>query len=301
MAISVKNENQNTAILESQNHQAMFNELKLTVGLMQPDFDFSLFDSAFLDVERLFGGKYQGYRPCNTPYHDFSHTLMVLLAIARLMHGASLQGILFSEKEINLGLISALMHDTGYIQSADDFTGTGAKYTMVHISRSIHFIHVYYAGSSYFAGDLKNFHDIVSCTGIHTMMADAEFESENIALLGKMLGTADLLGQMADRLYLEKLVLLYDEFAEGCVPGFDSEADLFRKTVSFYKRTKSRFENEFGNVSRFMIHHFKDRWNIDGNVYEESIEKNINYLKFVLKSSQKNIYHSLRRNTISLQ
>ncbi len=301
MAISVKNENQNTAILESQNHQAMFNELKLTVGLMQPDFDFSLFDSAFLDVERLFGGKYQGYRPCNTPYHDFSHTLMVLLAIARLMHGASLQGILFSEKEINLGLISALMHDTGYIQSADDFVGTGAKYTMVHISRSIRFVQNYYSGDVYFAGDLKNFHDIVSCTGIHTMMADAEFESENIALLGKMLGTADLLGQMADRLYLEKLVLLYDEFAEGCVPGFDSEADIFRKTVSFYKRTKSRFENEFGNVSRFMIHHFKDRWNIDGNVYEESIEKNINYLKFVLKSSQKNIYHSLRRNTISLQ
>ena len=280
---------------------AALREVKNTVLLISPGLAFSRFDSAFLDVERLFGGKYEGYRQCNTPYHDFRHTLMVLLAMVRLMHGASLQGIRFSEKEINLGLISALMHDTGYIQSADDFTGTGAKYTMVHISRSIHLFRITYAGNPYFAADLKNFHDIVSCTGIHTMIADAEFESENIALLGKMLGTADLLGQMADRLYLEKLILLYDEFAEGCVPGFDSEVDLFRKTVSFYKRTKSRFENEFGNVSRFMTHHFKDRWNIDGNVYEESIEKNINYLKFVLKTSQKNIYHSLRRNTISLQ
>jgi len=280
---------------------AVFSEVKLTARLLQHDVDFGHFDSAFQDVERLFDGKYEGYRQCNTRFHDFDHTLMVLLAMVRLMHGASLQGIRFSEKDINLGLISALMHDTGYIQAVDDLEGTGAKYTMIHISRSIKFIQNYYLGSAYFAGDMKNFHDILSCTGVHTMVADMEYESENIATLAKMIGTADLLGQMADRLYLEKLILLYNEFQEGCVPGFDSEADLFRKTVSFYRQTKARFENEFGNMNRFMIHHFKNRWNIDGNVYEESIENNINYLKFVLKSSQKNIYHSLRRNTISLQ
>jgi hypothetical protein len=148
---------------------------------------------------------------------------------------------------------------------------------------------------------MKNFHDILSCTGVQTMVEDVSFKSENVALLGKMLGTADLLGQMADRLYLEKLILLYNEFKEGGVPGFNSEIDLFRKTVSFYKWTKNRFENEFDNVTRFMIPHFKDRWSIDSNVYEESINNNINYLKFVLKSSQKDIYHSLRRNAISLQ
>jgi len=217
------------------------------------------------------------------------------------MHGASLQGIRFSEKEINMGLISALMHDTGYIQSVDDLRGTGAKYTLIHTQRSVQFIENYFVGNHYFADELKNFRDIVSCTEFNTTIDDQAFRSENIALLGKMLGTADLLGQMADRLYLEKLILLYDEFTEGGVPGFDSELDLFRKTVSFYKRTKSRFENEYGNVSRFMIDHFRERWNIDENVYEDSIEKNINYLKFVLKDSQKNICDSLRRNAISLQ
>ena len=30
-----------------------------------------------------------------------------------------------------------------------------------------------------------------------------------------MLGTADLIGQMADRYYLEKLLLLYEEFSEA--------------------------------------------------------------------------------------
>lgn len=288
-------------LLDIRDNAAIQREVKFTTSLFSPQFDFSLFDSAYKDVEGLFLGNYAGFRGCNTRYHDLRHTMMVLLAMVRLMHGASLHGVKYSDKEINLGFISALMHDTGYIQSVDDYTGTGAKYTLTHISRSIVFVQNYYKGNHYFAGDMQNFSDILKCTGIHTMIEDVAFESETIALLGKMMGTADLLGQMADRLYLEKLIMLYNEFEEGCVPGFDSEVDLFRKTVSFYKRTKARFKGEFGNVDRFMTDHFKDRWNIDSNVYEESIEKNINYLKFVLKSSQKNIYHSLRRNAISFQ
>lgn len=288
-------------LLDIRDNTVILREVKMTTSLVSPKIDFSLFDSACNDVEELFLGRYPGYRRCNTKYHDFEHTLTVLLAMTRLMHGASSQGHHFSDKEINLGLISALMHDTGYIQSVDDIAGTGAKYTLTHISRSVAFVQKYYTGNVDFTEDIKNYHDILCCTGNHTMVPDEAFESENIALLGKMLGTADLLGQMADRLYLEKLILLYIEFEEGGVSEFNSETDLFRKTVNFYKRTKSRFENEFGNVNRFMIHHFKDRWNIDSNVYEESIEKNINYLKFVLKDSQKSIYHSLRRNTIRLQ
>jgi hypothetical protein len=288
-------------LLDIRNTKDFLTEVKFTISLISPVFDFKYYDRAFEDVERLFLGQYSGYRKCNTPYHDFRHTMMVVLAMARLMHGASLQGVNLSDKEINLGLMCALMHDTGYIQTHDDHFGTGAKYTLTHISRSIIFVQNYYTGNTYFAGDMKNYSDILSCTGIHTMIADEEFLSANMALLGKILGTADLLGQMADRLYLEKLILLYNEFAEGGVPGFDSEIDLFRKTVSFCNRTKARFENELGNVNRFMTDHFKDRCNIDGNVYQESIEKNINYLKFVLKSSKKDIYHSLRRNTISFQ
>lgn len=288
-------------LLDIDNRSNIVAEVKLNTSLISPGFDFIRFDSAFQDVENLFSGKYEGYRACNTPYHDFNHTLLVLLAMVRLMHGASLQEISFTDKEINLGLIAALMHDTGYVQSADDYAGTGAKYTLTHIGRSIQFVQNYFAGDAFFAGEVKNLHDIMSCTGVHTMVTDAMFQSGKIALLGKMLGTADLLGQMSDRLYLEKLIQLYNEFDEGCVPGFDSEIDLLRKTVSFHKWTRARFENEFDNVNRFMIDHFKNRWNIDVNIYEESIDKNINYLKFVLKSSQKNISHSLRRKAISFQ
>ena len=287
--------------LDFRDNALLVQEVQLTVSLVWPGFNFIRFDSVYYDIENLFAGQYPGYRACNTYYHDFRHTVLTLLAMARLMHGAAVDGEVFSEKEINLGLISALMHDTGYIQTIDDYAGTGAKYTMRHIGRSIAFVQSYLAGDDYFADDMKNFHDILSCTGVHTMVPDSEFSTPIIALLGKMLGTADLLGQMADRLYLEKLMLLYSEFEEGAVPGFDSEIDLLRKTVSFHNRTRERFEKEFGGVIRYMRHHFRERWDIDANVYEDSIEKNINYLKFVLKSSQKDIYHSLRRNAISFQ
>ena len=252
-------------------------------------------------MEKLFKGCYPGFKRCNTNYHDLRHTMMVLLAMVRLIHGAFLGGIKFTDKEINLGLISALMHDTGYIQAADDHLGTGAKYTLIHIKRSIMFVQDYYADENYFHDDLECFNDILICTGLNMNIKNVTFLSTNIEIIGKMLGTADLLGQMADRLYLEKLIPLFHEFEEGKVPGFESELDLLRKTTNFYKSAQARFENDLGNVNRYMISHFQHRWNIERNIYNESIEKNINYLKYILKSNSKNLHDCLRRNTITLQ
>lgn len=268
--------------------------------LIKPDLNTDELTEAFGEIKNLFKGNYPGFKACNTKYHDFAHTLMVFLAMARLMHGACLQGISFSHKDINLGMISALMHDAGYMQSVDDVTGTGAKFTLIHIERSIQFIQNHYAGKACFADDMNNFSDILQCTGLKTDIPNMKFTTEKIALLGKMLGTADLLGQMADRFYLEKLITLYDEFQEGCVPGFDSKIDLLRKTIGFYSWTKTRLENDFGNVTRFMADHFRERWHIEGNLYEEAMERNIDYLKSILKSSQKNALKSLRRKTITI-
>ena len=290
-----------TKLLDIRENNAIITEVKFTTSLINPQFDFKYLDQAFRDVEKLFRGHYTGFRACNTDYHDLRHTIMVLLAMARLIHGAYLQGIKFTDKEINLGLISALMHDTGYIQTADDDSGTGAKYTLVHIKRSIMFVQDYYANEEYFREDLENLNDILNCTGLSIDIKKITFSSANIEIMGKILGTADLLAQMADRLYLEKLIPLFHEFEEGKVPGFDSEFDLFRKTTNFCNVTKARFENDLGNVIQYMADHFKERWNIDRNIYTDAIEKNINYLKFILKTNEKNVSTCLRRNAITLQ
>lgn len=67
-------------------------------------------------LKDLFSGKYPGYRGCTTRYHDLNHTLHCFLLMARLIHGAFINGVVFKEEDVVLGLISALMHDTGYLR-----------------------------------------------------------------------------------------------------------------------------------------------------------------------------------------
>lgn len=287
-------------LLDIRDASAILKEVKYIVSLLNPRFDFHHIDTAFNDIEKLFRGQYPGYRGCNTHYHDIRHTLTVFLAMARLLHGAHVAGCYFTEKEINVGIISALMHDTGYIQRSDDDTGTGAKYTMVHISRSIKFVREYYNDNNYFQEHLENIAAIMNCTGMSIDIGKITFTSVNLEIIGKILGTADLLAQMADRFYLEKLVHLFYEFEEAHVHGFDSELDLLRKTINFHNMTRTRFENNFSNVNRYMVDHFKVRWNLEKNIYSEAIEKNINYLKYVLKNNKKTVHACLRRNTITL-
>ena len=94
---------------------------------------------------KLFRGNYPGYQKCNTWYHDLKHTTDCLLAMARLLHGASLNGLPLPDRDVVLGLTAALFHDTGYIQAEDDLEGTGAKYTLVHVERSVAFMEKYFA------------------------------------------------------------------------------------------------------------------------------------------------------------
>lgn len=271
-----------TDLVNMDDHEEIYNEVKIILRMINPQFDFRHIDKAYLTVNTLFNGNYPGFRECNTEYHDLFHTNEVMLAMTRLMHGAVIEGVDFSEKHINLGVISALMHDTGYIQTVDDTTGTGAKYTMTHIQRSVDFMLMVYAHDPYLSGESQSFSDILFCTGVNTKIGDIKFSSAQMRLLGQMLGTADLMGQMADRHYLEKLLHLYPEFVEGNVPGFESEYDLLRKTTAFYELTKKRFANELGGANRYSISHFRVRWGKEEDLYGDQIERNLAYLDWVL-------------------
>ena len=282
-------------LVDLSDHQQVFEEVQIIIRLIFPSFDFRYVTKIFWDVEALFSGEYPGYRACNTEYHDIRHTHQVLLAMLRLMHGAFISGIRFSEKEIHIGLIGALMHDTGYIQKSSDETGTGAKYTLIHIQRSISFTQKYFAGNTYFEDSFPDFADILNCTGLATMTTVIKFSSSNIAILGKMLGTADLLGQMSDRLYLEKLLFLYIEFHESGIKGFTSEFDLLQKTIGFYEMTQKRLIDELGGVNNYAIHHFRERWHIDRDLYTDAINRNIEYLKKLLIDHPDDYLSFLRR------
>lgn len=273
-------------LVDMENFQSVVDEIKTIVFMIFPEFGFGPVNRVFGDGAKLFRGEYPGYRKCNTQYHDFKHTTDALLAMTRLIHGATLQRESFSQKNITLGLISTLFHDTGYIQTVDDDSGTGGKYTLVHVQRSIEFMDKYFKKNNFPREDFENCRDMLECTGLSIDISKIQFKSREIELLGKMLGTADLLGQMSDNAYLKKLTFLFNEFKEGNVVGYPSELDLLKETPAFYDKTKNRFATELGGVNRYMIYHFKKRWNIDRDLYAEAVEMNMNSLEFILANHE---------------
>lgn len=285
-------------LINMKNPMSVIEEVKNLALTMLQRFDFGPIDEAFRDIIRLFSGTYPGYRGCNTMYHDLKHTTDTIIAMARLMHGAQVRGVFLDGSSVTLGLISALMHDAGYIQDVSDQNGTGAKYTIVHISRSIEFMRQYFIEKGYSREDFRKCRNALLCTGLNAEVGSIRFESDENRLIGEMLGTADLLGQMADRTYLEKLPFLFLEFKEACILDYTDEMDFLKKTFPFYRATIKRFENELGGVNRYMRDHFKFRWDIDKDLYLDTIDKQMEYLQKVLRKSNGNYRNFFRRDNL---
>ena len=71
--------------------------------------------------------------------------------------------------------------------------------------------------------------------------------------------------------------------------------DLLRNTPHFYQLTKKRFVEEMGGVTRFLKEHFRTRWGIDRDLYEEAMENHMAYLVSVVKNHAENYRSYLRR------
>ncbi|MEE8430651.1 MAG: HD domain-containing protein [Candidatus Desulfatibia sp.] len=272
-------------LVDLTNPQSVLDEIRYIVALMVNNFDHALFEQICADIKMLFEGDFPGYRASNTKYHDLEHTSSVVLAAGRLIHGAFMEGHSFSAKTILLGLIGAIFHDIGFIQTDSDVNGSGAKYTIGHEERSIIFMKQYLSQKSFSKQDLEDCTHIIKCTILSLEIKDIPFRSNDIVMLGKIVGSADLLAQMADREYLEKLFMLFKEFEEAGMPGYGSELELLQKTQNFYKYVAlQRLSQGFDNVFAFMRFHFKNRWDLDRDLYQESIIANIDYLKTIVDS-----------------
>ncbi len=278
-------------------------EVELTLRDFFPGYNGLAFRRAFESVEKLFFGLYPGYRASNTKYHDFEHTCSVLLADVRLIYGAMAQGHSFSQEEAVKGLLSALFHDVGLIQTSDDRQGTGAKYTVGHEERSIQFMRENLAGQFSEEG-IEDIADCIRCTILAMSPAKIVFRTKNMRLMGHFLGSADLLAQIADRYYLEKLLLLFEEFEEARLPGYKTALELLFKTRNFYQDVaRKRLDNDFGSVDRFMKYYFKKRWNVDRDLYAEAIRRNLDYLDAILAESGDDLdafRSALRRGSLSV-
>jgi hypothetical protein len=285
-------------LLPMDSPQDVLDEAIVILDLISPDFDTAPVTSAFNMAINLYGGKYPGYRACNTEYHDLHHTIDTFLAMVRLIHGAVLDGETFTNRHITLGLITALLHDAGYIQEKHDMDGTGSKHTANHVQRSMDFLerHGSELGLSY--EEITEGRDIILCTDLAVDISTIVFTSDKVELLGKMLGSADILAQMADRIYLEKLLFLYYEFKEAGLGDYESDVDLLQKTLAFYDFIAQRLKTTLNATDRFVSSHFASRWGTHTNLYHIAIENQRNYLKQVLEIQDSDPRDHLKRDGI---
>ena len=282
-------------LLQDAEPSTICEEVNRVFNLNYSDSLFTGIQKNFFLIDALFNGKFPGYKKCNTSYHDLDHTIEVFLATIRLIDGYNLKN-----KKIDAGLAhnllnAALFHDVGYIQEEWDSDGTGAKHTTIHVKRSIELVEQLFYRFDLDDNNIPSIKRIIESTEYIKDFNSIQYISEEEKVAGAILGTADLIGQMANRNYLEKLLFLYYEFKEANIDGFNSEFDLVRKTIGFYEMTIKRFKESFMNIHEFAQDHFSQRFSIDANIYMDAIENNISYLKQIISDDTSNFRQKMKR------
>ena len=269
-------------------------EVQAAYRAMFPEGDRAFVPQAFAWAEDCFTGKFRDYQAVDARYHDFEHTLQGTLCMARLFRGRYVAGAQpqLTERISQLGLLAILLHDTGYLKQRQDIEGTGAKYTVTHVNRSADFAAQLLAAKGFGPSDIKAVQNMIHCTGVDASLTTISFQSELEKICGFALGTADLLGQMAAEDYVDKLPILYSEFAEAVrytkdrahfIAGFSSPADLLAKTPLFWdKFVRRKLERDFGGLYLFL----NDPYPSGPNPYLERVEANMQRLKQRIQTSK---------------
>ncbi|MBU1425010.1 MAG: hypothetical protein KKH12_11005 [Gammaproteobacteria bacterium] len=265
---------------------------------VNPDFDFALIQSVYGDVMRLFRGDYPGYGPIKTLYHDLSHTLEVFLCGVRLLHGVHLSGDRLSDDEITMIMLAILMHDVGYAQLKGEESGTGAQYTQTHVQRGIGFMQRYFSERKLFPGMADTVTGMIQGTEHNRPFSRTDFDDDRACMLARIVATADITGQMADRIYLEKLLFLYLEFREAKFGSYQSMYDLLCQTNRFYEMTREKLDGALGGIYKMFTFHFADVMGVSKNYYLESIEKNMVYLSKIVANDEAELFNMLKRNGV---
>jgi hypothetical protein len=283
---------------------AVLSAIKTLYHPTWPTLSLKPLEAAFEHFERLFAGEVPGYMGVDTVYHDRQHTLDITLALARLMVGYERQqdgsARLGGDRAL-MGLLTGLFHDVGYLRRLDDREITnGAEFTRTHVSRGARFLEEYLPVLGLGAA-VPVAREIIHYTGYEVPFSKIQVTDPRDVIVGHLLGTADMIAQMADRCYLEKCRdRLYAEFVLGGVAlpiaanggrqvKYASGLDLLRQTPEFVAEVRTkRLDGEFNSAYKHLEILYGGR-----NPYIEAIDRNVDYLRQILRSEN---WRLLRRN-----
>jgi len=234
-------------------------------------------------LKDCFAGKYKDYEASDARYHDLEHTLQGTLCMTRLLHGRHRADVrpVVTQRMFELGLLAMLLHDTGYLRKKGDLGGTGAKYTLTHVSRSVQFAEQLLDEKGFPLKEIRMVQNMIRCTGLSVNLSLIPFQSELEKIVGFALGTGDLLGQMAADDYVDKLPVLFAEFDESArfyegkmelTKRFCSADDLIRQTPDFWTHyVVPKINNEFWGLYRFLNQPYPN----GPNEYLQRVEANL--------------------------
>ncbi|HUL17737.1 MAG TPA: hypothetical protein VLV29_00600 [Steroidobacteraceae bacterium] len=253
-------------------------------------------ERAFVHFERLFAGEVSGFHGVDTVYHDRQHTLDITLALARLLVGYERQQDApqrLGATRATVGVLTGLFHDVGYLRRADDHGSlNGAEFTRTHVSRGARFLGEYLPELGLGAW-VPVTTEIIHFTGYEVPFTSIEqkVSDPRDIMVGHLLGTADMIAQIADRCYLEKCRdRLYAEFVLGGVAlpfsdgnpqvKYASGLDLLRQTPDFIADVRAkRLDRDFRGAYRYLEILYGGR-----NPYMEAIDRNVEFLRQILRS-----------------
>jgi len=293
------NQSKLSDLIDHTDPQSILAEVRATLTDAFPEMPLDPITAAFEDIVALYEGRNPEYQACSTGYNNLQHTTDTFLAMARLLHGGVTLGEAFSPDHAATALISALFHDSGYIQEITDTEGTGAKHTTDHEKRSANLFERYGTSAGMSGENLRIGRLLILSTDLSKSTSSNPDPSPTLSLLCRLMVAADLLAQMAERNYLEKLLFLYREFQEAGIDHYPNELDLLNKTVGFYDFIDQRLEQSAAQIDRFLVAHFKKRWQIPVNLYREAISRQRDYLVSILSTSEIDPLDRLRRGELS--
>lgn len=284
------------AIGEVANTAAVEAQVGKIILAFAPAHDLVRIGNAFALLDRALDGELPGYLELKTLYHNRSHINEVVLCAARLLHGMHLAGVGFDADHIDATLLGAMMHDIGYLMTADEASGTGAQFTDTHVLRGVEFVRMH-------LGDLPQ--NVLDATTNAILLTDhrrdigeIEFADPRQKRAAQATATADLIGQMANREYLERLLLLFFEFEEARMGDFADIHDLLERTNVFYRASKARLEDQLDGLGRHLALHFREYQGVERNFYMEAIDRNLDYLERLVQIDQERRLDFLKRGGV---
>ena len=216
----------------------------------------SLVDFAF----GLFHGQHNLFQPCDTAFHDFDHTMEATAVVLRLLVAQRARTIVeptassaphidptdtvLSPRDWEVAIAAILIHDTGYLKCKTDTDGSGAKYSTIHVGRSCFFAWDLLPEFGFSNDELRQIQNAISATAISTNIKQLPFRDAREWLIGAIVATGDMIGQLAAEDYPERLPGLYLEFREassfskireGSFATYNSLLDLLQDTEKFYQ------------------------------------------------------------------